>query len=123
MFEKVRIGGAINYLLRLRKQTVGNKPTLAELALRPRYPKYAINMRKNKLSSDQAAILLISETLAEMTHGDVQHISIVNQPLFRQLSNLFVACEHLAQVNPEKFGAVYFAPDSLVADTLRSMAF
>lgn len=119
MFEKWRIQGAINYLLRCHKMG-STKPTLVENAFAQLVPRYAKIMRQKRISSDQAAVLLISETVCGLHIGDVTLMSIEQPELLRQIAVLFVSVEHLSRAKPHEFKEWFVEPEFVVCEYLRS---
>lgn len=119
MFERVQIASSINYLLRLRGGTHGVfRHAAVELSLRPLLPSYSKIMRQRRITADQAAVLLISETVSKIEFADLLMLEINDRDTFLGLAHLYTACDILRKNRAEEFASHFCEPPVAVANWL-----
>ena len=119
MFEKAQIASSINYLLRLRGGTHGVfRHAAVEVSLRPLLPAYANIMRQRRISADQAAVVLITDTVSKIEFVDLLMLQTNDRDTFLGLAQLYKACDIRRTNSPEKFAPHFCEPPAAVANWL-----
>ncbi len=115
MFEQTKIASSINFFLRSVKGTAELTPAPVELMLKPLLPAYAQLMRTKKLTPDQTAVALITETVANLDIGALTLMSLDNPSEFDGLFRLYIGCERLKDGKPEDFAPYFHQADATVS--------
>lgn len=118
MFERFRIGGAINYLLRLSAKRGAVSYKAVENALWPRISAHARTMKQQRLTADQAAVALITEAISEIEFTKLLMLQNGDRDSFQCLAHLFVICRSLRSSRPDEFSACFRDPPVPVANWL-----
>ena len=110
MFERIKIRGSIDYFLRSARMKQGMGRTKVEVWLSGHTRPYAKEMRRQRLTSDQAAVRLITDLVATMSVEDVTNLRAVSPELVGELKALFLVCDTLLKSKPEQFGQCFRVP-------------
>ena len=79
-------------------------------------------MKQSRLSSDEIAVVLITETIAKIEFHDLLMLEVDNKELLEGLAQLYAACALLRSNRPDKFAAHFREPDPAVAGWLSRVA-
>ena len=109
MFEKARVGGSLNYFLRLLKVPDPVRKR-TEALFRSSLEHYGSRMRKERASADQLCVAMITESLATCDTQALVNMRDADHELLVCMKGLFQLCEALYRREPDKFDRYFRMP-------------
>jgi hypothetical protein len=86
---------------------------LVEKFLRPLLPAYAKIMKQRRLTADQAAVALVTDTIAKIEFAELLMLQVQSRELCHGLAQLYLAC--VALRSADQFAPHFHEVDPAVA--------